>query len=120
MKKLLYFFLFLLLISCGSDDLGNTRAYVEGKISTKNLILQDLNISIKSENKVVAQTVPTSSGSFVLSGPLFSDGFTIHFTQKIKSFSASKPNLELASDSLSIKVPGNVSHLVFNEITMQK
>lgn len=120
MKKLLYFFFFLILTSCESDDLGNTRAYVEGKISTKNLNLQDLAISIKSENKVVAQTVPTTSGNFVLSGPLFSNGFTIHFNQKIKSFSASKPNLVLASDSLSINIPENVSHLVFSEITMQK
>jgi len=121
MKKLLRLFFFIaFLLSCGSDDLSSTRAYVEGKVKTETLYLEDLKISITSENKTVAQTVPTSSGNFVLSGPLFSEGFSVNFNEKIKSFSASKSGCTLSDDSLSIHIPERISHIIFSEVTMQK
>jgi len=121
MKNLFHLFLFATLaISCGSDDLSSTRAYVEGKVKTETLYLEDLNISITSENKTVARTIPTSSGNFVLSGPLFSDGFSVNFNEKIKTFSASRSGCTLSEDSLSIIVPEGVSYITFSEITMQK
>jgi len=109
-----------MLTSCRSDDLSNTRAYVEGKIATENISFDEINIFIKSENKVVAQTIPTSSGNFVLSGPLFSEGFSVHFNEKIKSFSASKSNCSISEDSLSIIVPEDVSYIVFSEVKLKK
>lgn len=120
MKVFSYVFFIFILFSCGSDEQGNTRAYVEGKVIAENFDADDVFISMHSENRTVAQTIPQPSGNFVLSGPLFSDGFTLKFSKKIKTFSATKPNCEISADSLSIAVPKNVSFLTFDQITLQK
>lgn len=119
MHRFLWIFAFLFFISCGSDDLSNTRAYAEGKITSKAVLMSDIAISIQSESKTVAQTIPTESGSFVLSGPLFSEGFVLKFNKKVKSFSASKNNCTLSSDALSIEIPKGITYIQFNQIEME-
>ena len=119
MKKFLFFIIsFFVFTACGSDDLGTTRAYVEGKISTSGF--SEVNISITSAGKIVAQTIPTSKGSFVLSGPLFSGDFTVNFTKKIESFATTKTNCTLSKDSLSIIVPQPISYIIFDDIKLKK
>lgn len=118
--KWLFFILLMLCLSCGSDDLSNTRAYAEGKVVSESFAMNDLDIFIISNTKVVAQTKPTASGSFVLSGPMFSDGFDLKFNRKIASFSASKEGCSLSQDSLSIVLPDEVSFISFEEIRLQE
>ncbi len=120
MKKFVVFSVLLLIISCGSDDLGDTRAYVEGRINSPSSNYENIELSIISESRTVAQTIPTESGSFVLSGPLFSSGFNIKFNKKIKSFLTDKSNCTISTDSLSIVVPEDVSYIKFNEILMKE
>lgn len=120
MKPYIVVFSFFILLSCNNEDLSNTRVYTEGKISSQTLDVTTISIKIYSENKVVAQTVPTHSGSFVLSGPLFSDGFTLNIDEKIKSFSTSSSGCEISTDSHSINIPKGISYIVFDEIILQK
>lgn len=120
MKNWIFFCFLLLILGCGSDDLSTTRAYVEGRINSPSSNYENIELSIISESRTVAQTIPTESGSFVLSGPLFSEGFNIKFNKKIKSFSTDKPNCSITSDSLSIVVPKEVSYINFNEILMKE
>lgn len=120
MKYTGFFLLFLLLLSaCGTDDFSNTRAYAEGKIISENIPADEVEIMLISQGRTVAQTVPVSSGTFVLSGPLFSDDFKIKFSRKIRSFSASKSGCTLTADSLSIEVPAKVSYISFPEIKVK-
>lgn len=114
-----FLILSLFCLSCGSDDVSNTRAYAEGKVISDVTALADLDISIVSDDKVVAQTKPTASGNFVLSGPLFSDGFKVKFNKKIKRFSAPSKTLSVSEDSLSILVPEEVTYISFEEVHLK-
>lgn len=120
MKKKIYFLaLPLLLISCGQDDLSSTRAYVEGKIKSPT-ITEEFRIVLESDGKTVAETTPNSSGNFVLSGPLFSEGFSVNFPQKIETFTSSKSGCSISEDSLSITIPKGISYITFTEISLKK
>ena len=119
MKRAFFLLFGILLTGCGSDDFSNTRAYVEGKLVSESLPPEEVEISLVSQSRTVAQTVPVPSGTFVLSGPLFSDDFRIKFSRKVRNFTASKPGCTLSSDSLYIDVPARVSHISFNEITVK-
>ena len=114
------FLLFLpLLLGCNRDSQDNPRAYIEGKITGNNFNLQEITINIISNNTKVAETKPDQSGSFVLSGPLISDSYSLGINRKIKSFSASKPGCEISPDSLQIIIPKGHTYLIFNEIKLE-
>lgn len=116
-----WFFLGLALffVSCGSDDLSNVRAYAEGKIVTENIAMGEVKISLISNGRVVSQGQPSSSGNFILSGPLFSDGFEVKMNHKIQSFSTSRAGCSISEDSLSVVVPEGISYISFDEIRLK-
>ena len=96
-----YFFTLLILLSfsiffgCSTENRDNSRAYVEGKIIGNTIDFSKINITIKSENTNIAETIPNNSGDFILSGPLLSDSFTLVLNKKIKSFKSSKSGCTL-------------------------
>ncbi len=109
----------LTLISCGSDDLTNVRAYVVGKVVSESTAIDDLEFSLVSENKVIAQTKPNSAGAFVLSGPLVGNSFSFISNKKIKSFTATQQQCKLSTDSLSILVPEGISYLELSKVEIK-
>lgn len=121
MKSFIVFGVFLLTVfaGCTSEDRANSRVYVEGKITGKNIFFDEVSINAFSNNKNIATTIPESSGDFVLSGPLLTDSFHLVFSRKIKSFSSSKSGCTLSTDSLKIHVPSGITYLTFNEIELK-
>ena len=63
--------------SCRSENRDNARAYVEGKITGTQLDYNKIAIVLKSDDKNIAETIPTGAGEFVLSGPLLNDSFSL-------------------------------------------
>ena len=119
MKLFSTFLIFSILLSCQSDSRNNPRAYVEGKITASTLQFEDINITIKDGKTIVAETIPTNSGDFILSGPLLSDSFSLVFNSKIKSFKASKSGTSVSADSMQIIVPAGTTYINFNEIKLK-
>lgn len=113
------FFLLAFFFGCTSEDRSNSRVYIEGKITGKNIFFDEVSINAFSNNKNIATAIPESSGNFILSGPLLSDGFHLVFNRKIKSFSSSKSGCTLSADSLKILVPSGITYLTFNEIELE-
>lgn len=120
-------FLFTLIIvvlvttfsSCTSENRDNARAYVEGKITGTQLNYNKITILLKSDDKNIAETIPTNAGEFVLSGPLLNDSFSLVLNKKIKSFTASKSGCTISGDSLEILVPTGTTYITFNEIIVE-
>lgn len=111
--------LFSLFLSCNSENRDNSRAYVEGKIMGNQLDFNEITVSLKSESKIIAETIPNESGGFVLSGPLLSDSFSLVINKKIKSFSTSKTGCVISSDALQILIPSGTTYITFNEIILE-
>ena len=105
--------------SCTSENRDNARAYVEGKITGNQLKFDEISISLKSEGKSIAETIPTTSGEFILSGPMLSGSFSLVSNKKIKSFTASKSGCKISGDSLEILVPTGTTYITFNEIIVE-
>ena len=108
-----------LFLGCDSESRNNSRAFVEGKITGTQIDYKEINISLSSDSKNIADTFPNSSGDFILSGPLLSDTFSLVSNKKIKSFSASKSGCKLSTHALQILVPAGTTYLVFNEIILE-
>lgn len=105
--------------SCTSENRDNSRAYVEGKIAGNQLKFDEISISLRSEGKIIAETILTASGEFVLSGPLLNDSFSLVSNKKIKAFTASKSGCTISSDSLEVLVPTGTTYITFNEIILE-
>lgn len=112
-------FLLNIFVSCNSENRDNSRAYVEGKITGNQLDFNEIKVFIKSDGKNIAETTPTGSGQFILSGPLISDTFSLVLKKKIKSFSSSKTGCTISSDSLEILIPSGSTYVIFNEINLK-
>lgn len=117
--RLFFPLIFLIFINCQSENRDNSRAYVEGKISESKLPFSKISVKIIDNSSAIAETYPKPSGDFALSGPLFSDSFSLEFNTKIKSFSASKSGLEISADSLQIIVPAGISYISFTDIKLK-
>ena len=117
----LFFTLFIctLFVGCQSENRSNPRAYLEGKITATHLQFAEITAMIKSENTIVAETIPSYSGNFTLSGPLLSDSFSLVFNSKIKSFNASKSGCTISNDSLQIMVPAGITYITFTNIILE-
>lgn len=105
--------------SCTSENRDNARAYVEGKITGNQLKFDEISISLRSEGKSIAETIPTTSGEFILSGPMLNDSFSLVSNKKIKSFTASKSGCKISADNLEILVPTGTTYITFNEIIVE-
>jgi hypothetical protein len=119
MRPFFILFVFSILLGCQSENRSNPRAYVEGKITGTHLQFAEITVMIKSENTIVAETIPPNSGNFTLSGPLLSDSFSLAFNSKIKSFNASKSGCTISTDSLQILVPAGITYITFNDIILE-
>lgn len=116
--KVFAFAFFFLFLNCRSDSQNNPRAYVEGKAVSMNL--DKISIKIVSGDIAVGQTMPDADGTFILSGPMRGEGFSVLANEKIKSFKTDRTALQLSSDALQIDVPAGITYLKFNEIVFEK
>ena len=112
-------FLLSVFVGCNSENRDNSRAYVEGKITGNQLDYNDITVFLKSDGKNIAEANPTSSGTFILSGPLLSDTFSLVSIKKIKSFTASKSGCKLSANALEIMIPTGTTYITFNEIILE-
>ena len=73
-----------------------------------------------NNKKIIAETYPKESGSFVLAGPYEKDAYKLQLKNfKIKSFSTETPGCKISADSLSIEIPDGVTYVIFNDITLK-
>lgn len=112
-------FLLSVFVGCNSENRDNSRAYVEGKITGNQLDYNEITVFLKSDGKNIAEAIPTGSGTFILSGPLLSDTFSLVLNKKIKSFTGSKSGCKLSADALEIMIPTGTSYITFNEIILE-
>ena len=89
--SLLILILVMIVSACRSDSQNNPRAYVEGKAVSSNL--DKIYIKIVSSDLAVGQTTPDANGTFKLSGPLRSEGFSVVANEKIRSFKTDRTGL---------------------------
>ncbi len=120
-KILCYFCLMSTLFTqCKDDDAQIFRAYVEGKFSySDGKFLQDP-IHLVNDKKILAETFPKESGTFVLAGPYEEGAYKLQLKNfKIKSFSTETPGCKISADSLSIEIPDGVTYIIFNDIILK-
>lgn len=105
---------------CKDDEANIFRAYVEGKITySDGKFLQDP-LHLINDKKIIAETYPKESGSFVLAGPYEKDSYKLQLKNfKIKSFSTETAGCKISRDSLSIEIPDGVTYIIFNDITLK-
>jgi hypothetical protein len=116
----IFFLLFLcIFFGCNRADQNNYRIYAEGKIIGNGINPDQLLVKIFSNNTKIAETIPETSGSFVLSGPRISSECSLSINKKIMSFSASKQGCKLSPDSMQIIIPSGITYIVFNEINLE-
>ena len=89
--SLLILILVMIVSACRSGSQNNPRAYVEGKAVSSNL--DKIYIKIVSSDLAVGQTTPDANGTFKLSGPLRSEGFSVVANEKIRSFKTDRTGL---------------------------
>lgn len=110
----------ILLTQCKDDDTNIFRAYVEGKITYTNGEFLENPIHLVIDKKIIAETYPKESGSFVLAGPYEKGAYKLELKDfKIKSFSTETTGCKISSDSLSIDIPDGVTYIIFNDITLK-
>ena len=119
MKLFYIIFLSCLVLSCQTENRSNPRVYVEGNLRSTVLQSKEILVTIKSDNSIIAETVPSDDGSFILSGPLLIDNFSLVFNSKIKSFKSSKSGCTVSPDSFQILVPAGTTYLTFTEIVLE-
>ena len=110
----------LFLTQCKDDDTQIFRAYAEGKISfTDEKFLEDP-IHLVKDKKIIAETYPKESGSFVLAGPYDKGEYQLSLKRfKIKSFNTNVSGCKISSDSLSIIIPNGTTYIIFDNIQLK-
>ncbi|RKE89841.1 hypothetical protein [Epilithonimonas arachidiradicis] len=110
----------ILFIQCKDDDANIFRAYVEGKFTYSDGKFLEDPIHLVVDKKIIAESFPKESGSFVLAGPYDKGAYKLQLKDfKIKSFSTDTPGCKISSDSLSIEIPDGVTYVIFNDITLK-
>ncbi|WP_312824050.1 hypothetical protein [Epilithonimonas sp.] len=120
--KILSFFclLSLLAIQCKDDDANIFRAYAEGKITYSDAKFLEDPIHLVKDKKIIAETYPKESGSFVLAGPYDKGAYKFQLKNfKIKSFSTDTQGCKISRDSLSIEIPDGVTYVIFDDIVLK-
>lgn len=111
---------FLLLTQCKEDDASIFRAYVEGKFTYSDGKFLEEPVRLIIDKKIIAESFPKESGSFVLAGPYDKGAYKLQLQDfKIKSFSTDTKGCKISSDSLSIEIPDGVTYVIFNDITLK-
>lgn len=112
--------LFLLLTQCKEDDASIFRAYVEGKFTYSDGKFLEQPIRLVVDKKIIAESFPKESGSFVLAGPYDKGVYRLQLKDfKIQSFSTDTKGCKISSDSLSIEIPDGVTYVIFNNIIIK-
>lgn len=115
-----FFVLSVLLIQCKDDDANIFRAYVEGKFTYSDGKFLEEPVRLVVDNKIIAESYPKESGSFVLAGPYNKGAYKLQLKDfKIKSFSTDTQGCKISNDSLSIEIPDGVTYVIFNDITLK-
>lgn len=110
----------ILLIQCKDDDANIFRAYVEGKFTYSDGKFLEEPIHLVVNKKIIAESFPKESGSFVLAGPYDKGAYKLQLQDfKIRSFSTDTQGCKISSDSLSIEIPSGVTYVIFNDITLK-
>jgi len=110
----------VLILQCKEDDAQIFRAYVEGKISYSDAKFLEDPIHLVKEKKIIAETLPKESGSFVLAGPYDKGTYRLELKNyKIKSFSTDTKGCKISADSLSIEIPSGETYVIFNDIVLK-
>jgi len=110
----------LFLVQCKDDDANIFRAYAEGKVTYSDGKFLENPIHLVVDKKIIAETFPKESGSFVLAGPYEKGAYKLQLKNfRIKSFSTETTGCKISSDSLSIEIPDGVTYIIFNDITLK-
>lgn len=110
----------VLFTQCKEDDANIFRAYVEGKFTYSDGKFLENPIHLTVDKKIIAETFPKESGSFVLAGPYNKGSYKLQLKNfKIKSFSTETAGCKISSDSMSIDIPDGVTYIIFNDITLK-
>ena len=110
----------LLLLQCKDDEANIFRAYVEGKFTYSDGKFLEERIHLIVNKKIIAESFPKESGSFVLAGPYDKGVYKLQLKDfKIKSFSTDTQGCKISNDSLSIEIPDGVTYVIFNDITLK-
>lgn len=120
--KILSFFLIssLVFVQCKDDDANIFRAYVEGKFTYSDGKFLENPIHLTVDKKIIAESYPKESGSFVLAGPYNKGAYKLQLKNfKIKSFSTETVGCKISADSLSIEIPDGMTYVIFNDITLK-
>ncbi len=120
--KILSFFLIssLVFVQCKDDEANVFRAYVEGKFTYSDGKFLENPIHLTVDKKIIAESYPKESGSFVLAGPYNKGAYKLQLKNfKIKSFSTETVGCKISADSLSIEIPDGMTYVIFNDITVK-
>ena len=110
----------ILLLQCKDDDASIFRAYVEGKFTYSDGKFLEEPVRLVVDKKIIAESYPKESGSFVLAGPYNKGAYKLQLKDfKIKSFSTDTQGCKISSDSLSIEIPSGVTYVIFKDITLK-
>ena len=110
----------MLFTQCKDDDASIFRAYVEGKFTYSDAKILEKPVHLSVDKKIIAETFPKESGSFVLAGPYNKGAYNLQLKDfKIKSFSTETAGCKISSDSMSIEIPDGVTYIIFNDITLK-
>lgn len=116
----LFCLLSILFTQCKDDDTNIFRAYVEGKFTYSDGKFLEQPIHLVVDKKIIAESFPKDSGSFVLAGPYDKGVYRLQLKDfKIQSFSTDTKGCKISSDSLSIEIPDGVTYVIFNNITVK-
>ncbi|WP_333850883.1 hypothetical protein [Epilithonimonas sp.] len=116
----LFCLLSILLTQCKDDDANIFRAYVEGKFTYSDGKFLEEPIHLVVNKKIIAESFPKESGSFVLAGPYDKGAYKLQLKDfKIKSFSTDTQGCKISNDSLSIEIPDGVTYVIFNDIILK-
>ena len=109
-----------LLSECKDVDANFFRAYAEGKFTFSDAKFLEDPIRLTVDKKIIAETFPKESGSFVLAGPYEKGTYQLKLKNfKIKSFSTETAGCKISTDSLSIEIPDGATYVIFNDITLK-
>lgn len=110
----------IILTQCKDDDANIFRAYAEGKFTFPDAKFLGEPIHLVVDKKIIAETLPKQSGSFVLAGPYEKGAYKLQLKSfKIKSFVTETAGCKISADSLSIEIPDGVTYVIFNDITLK-
>lgn len=108
------------MIECKEDDANIFRAYAEGKITYSDAKFLEDPIHLVKDKKIIAETYPKESGSFVLAGTYDKGAYKLQLKNfKIKSFSTDTQGCKISNDSLSIEIPDGVTYVIFDDIVLK-